>query len=69
MQAELIFQKIVPDEEFCPPAPNPEDIIYDGEGPTPSAEEQDSVKEAGLQEESGEDLSPQLEQWPVDICL
>ncbi|KAF6740044.1 Rab proteins geranylgeranyltransferase component A 2 [Oryzias melastigma] len=61
-QAELIFQKIVPDEEFCPPAPNPEDIIYDGEGPTPSAEEQDSVKEAGLQEESGEDLSPQLEQ-------
>uniref|UniRef100_A0A673BSX5 Rab proteins geranylgeranyltransferase component A n=1 Tax=Sphaeramia orbicularis TaxID=375764 RepID=A0A673BSX5_9TELE len=30
-QAELIFQKILPEEDFCPPAPNPEDIIYDGE--------------------------------------
>uniref|UniRef100_A0A3P9M8T4 Rab proteins geranylgeranyltransferase component A n=1 Tax=Oryzias latipes TaxID=8090 RepID=A0A3P9M8T4_ORYLA len=55
-QAELIFQRILPDEEFCPPAPNPEDIIYDGESPTPSAEE-DSVKEAGQQEESGGDLN------------
>ncbi|XP_036380374.1 rab proteins geranylgeranyltransferase component A 1 isoform X2 [Megalops cyprinoides] len=31
--AESVFQQILPDEEFCPPAPNPEDIIYDGEGP------------------------------------
>ncbi|XP_034463158.1 rab proteins geranylgeranyltransferase component A 1 isoform X1 [Hippoglossus hippoglossus] len=31
-QAETIFQKILPQEEFCPPAPNPEDIIYDAEG-------------------------------------
>ncbi|XP_031135504.1 rab proteins geranylgeranyltransferase component A 1 isoform X2 [Sander lucioperca] len=30
-QAQAIFQKILPDEEFCPPAPNPEDIVYDGE--------------------------------------
>ncbi|XP_069395473.1 rab proteins geranylgeranyltransferase component A 1 [Paralichthys olivaceus] len=30
-QAELIFQKILPQEEFCPPAPNPEDIIYDAD--------------------------------------
>lgn len=30
-QAELIFKKILPDEDFCPPAPNPEDIIYDGD--------------------------------------
>ncbi|XP_074529250.1 rab proteins geranylgeranyltransferase component A 1 [Halichoeres trimaculatus] len=30
-QAESIFQKILPDEDFCPPAPNPEDIIYDGD--------------------------------------
>nr|XP_020469592.1 rab proteins geranylgeranyltransferase component A 1-like [Monopterus albus] len=30
-QAESIFQKILPEEEFCPPAPNPEDIIYDGD--------------------------------------
>lgn len=28
-----MFHQILPDEEFCPPAPNPEDIIYDGEGP------------------------------------
>ncbi|KAJ0003837.1 hypothetical protein NQD34_010051, partial [Periophthalmus magnuspinnatus] len=34
-QAEKIFQKIVPDEEFCPPAPNPEDIIYDLESGGP----------------------------------
>uniref|UniRef100_A0A8C6SHY0 CHM Rab escort protein n=1 Tax=Neogobius melanostomus TaxID=47308 RepID=A0A8C6SHY0_9GOBI len=27
-QAERIFNNIVPGEEFCPPAPNPEDIIY-----------------------------------------
>uniref|UniRef100_A0A3P9IHE6 Rab proteins geranylgeranyltransferase component A n=1 Tax=Oryzias latipes TaxID=8090 RepID=A0A3P9IHE6_ORYLA len=60
-QAELIFQRILPEEEFCPPAPNPEDIIYDGESPTPSAEE-DSGKEAGQQEESGGDLNPQLDE-------
>uniref|UniRef100_A0A3B4AYZ2 Rab proteins geranylgeranyltransferase component A n=1 Tax=Periophthalmus magnuspinnatus TaxID=409849 RepID=A0A3B4AYZ2_9GOBI len=35
--AEKIFQKIVPDEEFCPPAPNPEDIIYDLESGGPEA--------------------------------
>lgn len=32
-QAESVFHHILPDEEFCPPAPNPEDIIYDGDGP------------------------------------
>ncbi|KAI7795643.1 rab proteins geranylgeranyltransferase component A 1 [Triplophysa rosa] len=31
--AESVFHQLLPDEEFCPPAPNPEDIIYDGEGP------------------------------------
>ncbi|XP_016306995.1 rab proteins geranylgeranyltransferase component A 2-like isoform X1 [Sinocyclocheilus anshuiensis] len=31
--AESVFHHILPDEEFCPPAPNPEDIIYDGDGP------------------------------------
>ncbi|XP_061103532.1 rab proteins geranylgeranyltransferase component A 1 isoform X1 [Conger conger] len=30
--AEAVFQQLLPDEEFCPPAPNPEDIVYDGEG-------------------------------------
>ncbi|XP_010136109.1 PREDICTED: rab proteins geranylgeranyltransferase component A 2-like, partial [Buceros rhinoceros silvestris] len=28
-QAETIFREMFPEEEFCPPAPNPEDIIYD----------------------------------------
>uniref|UniRef100_A0A3B1J829 CHM Rab escort protein n=1 Tax=Astyanax mexicanus TaxID=7994 RepID=A0A3B1J829_ASTMX len=30
--AESVFRQLLPDEEFCPPAPNPEDIIYDGDG-------------------------------------
>ncbi|XP_051533454.1 rab proteins geranylgeranyltransferase component A 2-like isoform X2 [Myxocyprinus asiaticus] len=30
--AESVFHHLLPDEEFCPPAPNPEDIIYDGDG-------------------------------------
>lgn len=37
-KAEQIFHDIVPGEEFCPPAPNPEDIIYDGEGTAENAE-------------------------------
>nr|XP_033801766.1 rab proteins geranylgeranyltransferase component A 1 [Geotrypetes seraphini]XP_033801767.1 rab proteins geranylgeranyltransferase component A 1 [Geotrypetes seraphini] len=28
-QAESIFNQLFPKEEFCPPAPNPEDIVYD----------------------------------------
>ncbi|XP_054145522.1 rab proteins geranylgeranyltransferase component A 1 [Melozone crissalis] len=28
-QAETIFREMFPAEEFCPPPPNPEDIIYD----------------------------------------
>uniref|UniRef100_A0A8C4SES2 Rab proteins geranylgeranyltransferase component A n=1 Tax=Erpetoichthys calabaricus TaxID=27687 RepID=A0A8C4SES2_ERPCA len=34
-QAEHIFHQMFPDEEFCPPAPNPEDIVYDGDGAPP----------------------------------
>ncbi|XP_051959799.1 rab proteins geranylgeranyltransferase component A 2-like [Xyrauchen texanus] len=30
--AESVFHHLLPDEEFCPPAPNPEDIVYDGDG-------------------------------------
>ncbi|XP_029029930.1 rab proteins geranylgeranyltransferase component A 1 isoform X2 [Betta splendens] len=53
-QAELIFQKILPEEDFCPPAPNPEDIIYDGENPsTPAGEEdEDGAGEEGKREQS-----------------
>lgn len=31
-QAETLFQEIFPSEEFCPPPPNPEDIIFEAEG-------------------------------------
>uniref|UniRef100_A0A8D0BNK0 Rab proteins geranylgeranyltransferase component A n=1 Tax=Salvator merianae TaxID=96440 RepID=A0A8D0BNK0_SALMN len=34
-QAEAIFHEMFPSEEFCPPPPNPEDIIYDGDGTQP----------------------------------
>ncbi|XP_027957302.1 rab proteins geranylgeranyltransferase component A 1 isoform X2 [Eumetopias jubatus] len=30
-QAETLFQLICPNEDFCPPPPNPEDIIIDGD--------------------------------------
>ncbi|KAM6911000.1 rab proteins geranylgeranyltransferase component A 1 [Lycodopsis pacificus] len=42
-QAESIFKKILPEEDFCPPAPNPEDIIYDGEN-TATGEEAQSLQ-------------------------
>ncbi|PIO32516.1 hypothetical protein AB205_0019140 [Aquarana catesbeiana] len=48
-QAENTFTTMYPSEEFCPPAPNPEDIIYDGEGAQPEA------SEAGAAEESKEE--------------
>ncbi|XP_041864824.1 rab proteins geranylgeranyltransferase component A 1 isoform X2 [Melanotaenia boesemani] len=48
-QAKSIFQKILPEEDFCPPAPNPEDIIYDGENTSASVGEED-------QEEQNQDL-------------
>lgn len=44
-QAELIFNKILPEEDFCPPAPNPEDILYQGEEPETSP----SHKEEGAE--------------------
>ncbi|NXE86901.1 RAE2 geranylgeranyltransferase, partial [Menura novaehollandiae] len=39
-QAETIFQEMFPTEEFCPPPPNPEDIIYD--------EDEIEAEESGL---------------------
>lgn len=37
MQAETLFQEIFPGEEFCPPPPNPEDIVFDGDDKQPEA--------------------------------
>ncbi|XP_031246346.1 rab proteins geranylgeranyltransferase component A 2 [Mastomys coucha] len=31
-QAETLFRELFPSEEFCPPPPNPEDIIFEAEG-------------------------------------
>ncbi|XP_014714407.1 rab proteins geranylgeranyltransferase component A 2 [Equus asinus] len=36
-QAQTLFQEIFPSEEFCPPPPNPEDIIFDGDDKQPEA--------------------------------
>lgn len=36
-QAETLFQEIFPGEEFCPPPPNPEDIVFDGDDKQPEA--------------------------------
>lgn len=67
VQAESIFQKILPEEDFCPPAPNPEDIIYDGDNTTSSAggEEREGTEEGGEakeEEEEEEEQSLQVEE-------
>ncbi|XP_058271604.1 rab proteins geranylgeranyltransferase component A 1 [Hemibagrus wyckioides] len=51
--AELVFHQLLPDEEFCPPAPNPEDIIYDGDQGEGTTFENDAHKEGAVIE--GED--------------
>ncbi|KAM9450265.1 rab proteins geranylgeranyltransferase component A 1 [Clarias gariepinus] len=43
--AESVFHQLLPDEEFCPPAPNPEDIIYDNDQGESTTFESDSHKE------------------------
>ncbi|XP_041808306.1 rab proteins geranylgeranyltransferase component A 1 [Chelmon rostratus] len=55
-QAESIFQKILPEEDFCPPAPNPEDIIYDGDNTSSSTGGEEEEKEGVLEEEQKEDV-------------
>ncbi|XP_036925219.1 rab proteins geranylgeranyltransferase component A 2 [Sturnira hondurensis] len=42
-QAETLFQEIFPGKEFCPPPPNPEDIVYDGDDKQPEASGANSV--------------------------
>uniref|UniRef100_A0A8B9YX07 CHM Rab escort protein n=1 Tax=Bos mutus grunniens TaxID=30521 RepID=A0A8B9YX07_BOSMU len=45
-QAEALFQQICPNEDFCPPPPNPEDIILDGDSLQPEASESSALPEA-----------------------
>ncbi|XP_068963840.1 rab proteins geranylgeranyltransferase component A 1 isoform X2 [Petaurus breviceps papuanus] len=47
-QAETLFRNILPNEEFCPPPPNPEDIVFDGDGmqpevPAPKPEDAEEI--------------------------
>lgn len=49
-----MFNRLLPDEEFCPPAPNPEDIIYDGdqaEGAAFEATSQEDIDQCDPQED------------------
>lgn len=57
-QAESIFQKILPEEDFCPPAPNPEDIIYDGDNGSSSS--------AGGLEEPEEEPQEECQEKPEE---
>lgn len=72
--AEKVFRQLLPDEEFCPPAPDPEDIIYEGEAPqgegsgfeeTSKAEGsslQSEGKGLGTEKEAPEEQSPSQEE-------
>ncbi|XP_020848585.1 rab proteins geranylgeranyltransferase component A 1-like [Phascolarctos cinereus] len=48
-QAKTFFQNMLPNEEFCPPPPNPEDIVFDGDGVQPEvlAPKPDTAKVTG----------------------
>lgn len=61
-QAESIFQKILPDEDFCPPAPNPEDIIYDGENASNPAGEEETEGQEDEDGAGGEEKEEEEEQ-------
>ncbi|KAF6090195.1 CHM Rab escort protein [Phyllostomus discolor] len=45
-QAQALFQQICPTEDFCPPPPNPEDIILDGDSLQPGPSESAVIPEA-----------------------
>ncbi|TRY59391.1 hypothetical protein DNTS_004301 [Danionella cerebrum] len=58
--AESVFRDLLPEEDFCPPAPNPEDIIYDGDAPQAegSGFDQNNEEDKSLSEE--ESHSPSI---------
>lgn len=60
-QAETLFQEIFPTEEFCPPPPNPEDIIFDGDDKQPESSGTNNVIVATLEssEEGKNQESPE----------
>ncbi|XP_031223041.1 rab proteins geranylgeranyltransferase component A 1 isoform X2 [Mastomys coucha] len=44
-QAETLFQRICPNEDFCPAPPNPEDIILDGDSSQQEVSESSVISE------------------------
>uniref|UniRef100_A0A8D3DZS1 Rab proteins geranylgeranyltransferase component A n=1 Tax=Scophthalmus maximus TaxID=52904 RepID=A0A8D3DZS1_SCOMX len=54
-QAQSIFDKILPQEDFCPPAPNPEDIIYTEEETKKEGVEEEEEKETTKEGEEEEE--------------
>uniref|UniRef100_A0A8D0HCD4 Rab proteins geranylgeranyltransferase component A n=1 Tax=Sphenodon punctatus TaxID=8508 RepID=A0A8D0HCD4_SPHPU len=65
-QAEALFKEMFPKEEFCPPPPNPEDIIYDGDGTQPEnpgfSSSSEAKPETSLEESSDGENSKVLEE-------
>ncbi|KAK2503095.1 hypothetical protein MC885_011207, partial [Smutsia gigantea] len=61
-QAETLFQQICPSEDFCPPPPNPEDIILDGDNLQPEASESSVIPMANSEtpKESANLGNPQM---------
>ncbi|XP_032432462.1 rab proteins geranylgeranyltransferase component A 1 [Xiphophorus hellerii] len=53
-QAASIFQRILPEEEFCPPAPNPEDIVYDGDNSSAGEDRGDMGQDDGQNPEQNQ---------------
>lgn len=51
--AEALFQQISPGEDFCPPPPNPEDIIFDGDDKPPEAPGTNDIIMAKLESSEG----------------
>lgn len=52
-QAETLFQEMFPNEEFCPPPPNPEDIIFDGDDKQPEAPGTNNIIMAKVESSEG----------------
>ncbi|XP_036126705.1 rab proteins geranylgeranyltransferase component A 1 isoform X1 [Molossus molossus] len=63
-QAESLFQQICPNEDFCPPPPNPEDIL-DGDSLQPGASESGDIPEASS-ETPKEHANPEKPEEPSE---
>uniref|UniRef100_A0A8C5VT79 Rab proteins geranylgeranyltransferase component A n=1 Tax=Microcebus murinus TaxID=30608 RepID=A0A8C5VT79_MICMU len=66
-QAKTLFREIFPSEEFCPPPPNPEDIIFEGDDKQSDTPGTNNIIMANLESsaESKDQESPEkhLQNW------